>query len=389
VRASVAEFPWYPLHRSALACLLADAGRTAEARAVFDELAANDFEALYPDSEWLLGAALASDACAALGDEAAAATLYAQLLPFAGAHAIGIAEGSVGAVQRYLGLLAATMGRADDAVRHLDLGIAANERLGAWPWVAHTQHDLAAVLRRRAGSGDAERATALDAAALATAQRVGMTALEAAISETGVQGAPPAVGAESAAMFRREGEYWTVHFEDAPFRIRDMKGMRHLARLLAEPGRELHALDLAGAGQSDGGKSTTEIGEFRSDPFSDGGPIIDPEAREAYRTRLAELREELDEATVWNDPERAARASAEMDALTQELAGALGLGGRGRVATSASERARLSVTRAIRAALARIAEQSPALGRHLEATIRTGAFCSYVPDPRVPIRWQF
>jgi hypothetical protein len=388
VRRSVAEFPWYPVHRCALACLLAEEGQTVEARAVFDELAMDDFRALYPDCEWLLGVALASDACARLGDEAAAAVLYSQLLPFSGGHAIGHTEGSVGSVDRYLGLLAATMGRADDAVRHLDRGIAANERLGAWPWVAHTQHDLADVLRRRAGSGDVERATALDGAALVTARRLGMTALEGAIVETGESGATPAVEAEAAATFRREGEYWTIQFEDAPFRIRDMKGMRHLARLLAEPERELHALHLAGAERSAGAKSSPEIGEFTSDPFSDSGPIIDPEAREAYRSRLAELREELDEATAWNDPERATRASSEMDALTQELAGAVGLGGRERVTTSAAERARLSVTRAIRAALARIGEQSPALGRHLEATIHTGAFCSYVPDPRVPIRWE-
>jgi tetratricopeptide (TPR) repeat protein len=388
VRASVAEFPWYPVHRSALVCLLAEAGRTVEARAVFEELATDDFHALYPDCEWLLGTALASDACAMLGDQAAAAVLYSQLLPFSGGHAIGHTEGSVGSVDRYLGLLAATMGRPDDAVRHLTHGIAANERLGAWPWAAHTQHDLAGVLRRRAGAGDVQRANALDAAALATARRLGMSALEAEIGEGSALGAAPAVEAESAATFRREGEYWTIRFEDAPFRIRDMKGMRHLARLLAEPGRELHALDLAGADQSNGARSSPEIGEFTSDPFADGGPIIDPEAREAYRSRLAELREDLDEATAWNDPGRAARASSEVDALTQQLAGAVGLGGRDRVATSAAERARLSVTRAIRAALARIGEQSPALGRHLEATIHTGAFCSYIPDPRVPIRWE-
>jgi tetratricopeptide (TPR) repeat protein len=387
-RASAAEFPWYPVHRGALACLLADAGRMAEAQSVFDELATDDFKALYPDCEWLLGVALVSDACAMLGDGVAAAVLYSQLAPFSGAHAIGHTEGSVGSVDRYLGLLAATMGRTDDAVRHLTHGIAANERLGAWPWVAHTQHDLAGVLRRRAGSGDRERADTLDGMALATARRLGMSALERAIGEVGESRAAQAPKAESSGTFRREGEYWTIRFEGAPFRIRDMKGMRHLARLLADPGRELHALDLAGAERPDGVKTSPEIGEFTSDPFADGGPIIDPEARKAYRSRLAELREELDEATAWNDPERAVRASSEMDALTQELAGAVGLGGRERVTSSASERARLSVTRAIRAALSHIGEQSAALGAHLEATIRTGTFCSYAPDPRAPIHWE-
>jgi len=45
-------------------------------------------------------------------------------------------------------------------------------------------------------------------------------------------------------------------------------------------------------------------------------------------------------------------------------------------------------TRAIRAALARIRAHSPALADHLDATIHTGTFCSYAPDPRAPITWR-
>jgi hypothetical protein len=75
-------------------------------------------------------------------------------------------------------------------------------------------------------------------------------------------------------------------------------------------------------------------------------------------------------------------------ALVHELSAALGLGGRDRAAASASERARVSVTRAIRSALDRIGRQDPTLGDHFEATIRTGTFCSYVPDPRIPITWR-
>ena len=386
VRASVEEFPWYPLHRSALACLLLDAGRTDEARAVFDEMAVDEFRMHYPDCEWMLGIPLASEACAALGDATAAAVLYRQLLPFAGGHANGHTEGSIGSVDRYLGLLADTMGNTDDAERHLEAAIAANERMGAWPWAAHTGHDLARVLSRRARPGDRERADALDRAALATARRLGMTALEAAIR--GGRGPTQDESASSRATFRREGEYWTIRFEGDPFRVRDTKGMRYLARLLAEAGRELHALDLAGADQTGGNGARPEAGEMGSDAFGDIGPVLDAEARAAYQGRLAELREERDGATAWNDQERAARADAEIDALTRQLAAAVGLGGRERLASSPAERARLSVTRAIRGALARIEEQSPDLGGHFNATIRTGTFCSYVPDPRSPVRWE-
>ena len=118
VRASIDDFPWYPLHRAALACLLCDVGRVDEARIVFDDLAVDGFSALYRDSMWLLGMALASDACAMLGDAEQASVLFEQLAPYAGRHAIGHAEGSAGVVDRYLGLLASTRG---DSTRPSDI----------------------------------------------------------------------------------------------------------------------------------------------------------------------------------------------------------------------------------------------------------------------------
>ena len=174
VRESARDFPWYPMHRTALVCLLIDLGRAAEARSAFDDLAVGDFEAIYRDNEWLLGMCLASEACALLGDVAAARTLYEQLVPFAGRHAIGHAEGSVGAVDRYLGLLAATIGNIDDAVRHFVAAIATLQAMGARPWTAHAQHDLAEVLRRRGESTDLAQADELDRSALATAEALGM-----------------------------------------------------------------------------------------------------------------------------------------------------------------------------------------------------------------------
>ena len=99
---------------------------------------------------------------------------------------------------------------------------------------------------------------------------------------------------------------------------------------------------------------------------------------------LRELEEDLAEATSWADPVRAARARQEMQFLADELAAAVGLGGRDRKTGSAAERARVNITRAIRAALSRIRAHSPALADHLDATIHTGTFCSYAPDPRAP-----
>jgi hypothetical protein len=115
---------------------------------------------------------------------------------------------------------------------------------------------------------------------------------------------------------------------------------------------------------------------------------LDEQAKTAYRARLRDLEEDLAEATSWADPVRAATARQEMQFLTGQLAAAVGLGGRDRRAGSAAERARVNITKAVKIALSRIRAYSPALADHLDATIHTGTFCSYTPDPRAPIAWH-
>ena len=197
-------------------------------------------------------------------------------------------------------------------------------------------------------------------------------------------------GAARLDIFRREGDYWTIGSDEAPVRLRDSKGLRYLDVLISNPGVEHHALDLVGGGAR-GRPSSGSIDEregFEADPFADAGPALDSEAKSAYRRRLAELGEELAEAEAFNDPERAARARAEADLITEELAKAVGLGGRDRRLASAAERARVNVTRSIRTAMAKIAANDDALGRYLEATVKTGTFCCYrpiaVPDLEAP-----
>ena len=167
------------------------------------------------------------------------------------------------------------------------------------------------------------------------------------------------------------------------------------ALLLGQPGRELHATDLEAmvGGPTEptasGPDRRVDHGELGLRPdFGDAGELLDAEARAAYKARLDELEEELDEAERFNDPIRAERAREERDFLVRELARAVGLGGRDRRAASHAERARLNATRAIRAALANLARAHPALGRHLAANIRAGQYCSYTPDPRTPVTWE-
>ena len=121
--------------------------------------------------------------------------------------------------------------------------------------------------------------------------------------------------------------------------------------------------------------------EVRGRGEGDAGPLLDVQAKAAYRARVTELQEEIEEAESFNDPERASRARDELGFLARELAGAVGLGGRDRKTGSDAERARVNVTRAIRTALKRIADHDPVLGRSLGGAIRTGTFCVYEPAP--------
>ena len=211
----------------------------------------------------------------------------------------------------------------------------------------------------------------------------------------GIAGAPPPrrpgptdQSAGSSDVFRREGDYWTVVFDGQTVRVRDLKGMHYLARLLAEPGREHHVLDLVAAETGPDTPSDRRTVDLPVITSGDAGELLDAQAKGAYRRRLAEIDEDIDEARAAGDVQRAAQADTERDFLVQELARAFGLGGRGRRAASSSERARAGVTRAIRQAMARLAEHHPGFGEHLGRTVRTGTYCVYAPDPRAATAWN-
>ncbi len=190
---------------------------------------------------------------------------------------------------------------------------------------------------------------------------------------------PSSVLAPHRGVLACEGDIWSVSFGDRTVRLRGVKGFQYLALLLSDPGREFHALDLVARC------------EKRVDSFVPSAALaaepLDAQAKLAYQRRLIEIEEDLVEAHRLNDIERAGQAEAERDFLLRELAAAVGLGGRGRRTGSASERARVSVTRALRQAIARIRQHHPTLAQHLDHAIRTGTFCAYCPDPQSPVTW--
>jgi class 3 adenylate cyclase len=191
-------------------------------------------------------------------------------------------------------------------------------------------------------------------------------------------------------VLRREGDYWTIHCGESAFHFKDSKGFRSLARLLATPHVEIHVLELARviADSSVARNAALPTGGDHLVPHEPAGPVLDGQAKAEYRERLRELDQEIDEAQNWGDAERAARAEAEKRTLARQLASALGLGGRDRKLPSPGERARVNLTRTIRAAIDSIAASHPDLGAHLRAAIRTGTFCSYSPHPGVSDHWH-
>jgi DNA-binding CsgD family transcriptional regulator len=165
--------------RPGLALIYSELGRTREARAEFESLARHDFTDLSRDALWMTSMTYLTDVCTFLGDTARAATLYQLLLPYAERTVvIGSAVACYGAMSRYLGALATTMGHLDMAAQHFEDALAMNARMEAWPWLAHTQYAYATMLLARHQPGDSDKATALLDSALVTARGLDMRALE-------------------------------------------------------------------------------------------------------------------------------------------------------------------------------------------------------------------
>jgi tetratricopeptide (TPR) repeat protein len=182
----------------------------------------------------------------------------------------------------------------------------------------------------------------------------------------------------SHAVFRRDGDTRTVEWGSSKTVVRDLKGLRYVERLLADPGREFHAVQLIRL--EDGGPTSGGV--------DTGIPVLDDVAKRAYQRRLAEIEEDIDDAHADNDLIRAELAERDREYIVAELRRAAGLGGRGRTVLDDAERARVSVTRSIRYSLDRLAEQSPAVAAHLRQHVRTGTYCAYEPDPLHDVRWD-
>jgi DNA-binding CsgD family transcriptional regulator len=176
-----------------------EAGDAATARREFEHVAAGNFAAVPRTITWQLGLTpltRLADVCAFLGDAARSAALYERLLPYADQTVVGgWAVVCAGSVARSLGQLAAVMGDGHAATTHFEAALALEARMGARPWLAHTQRQYAQVLATRRGRGDRRRARQLLGAALALYTDMGMDHFAAQtrtlLADPALAGIPP------------------------------------------------------------------------------------------------------------------------------------------------------------------------------------------------------
>lgn len=342
--ALTADFPEVAVFLSSVganARALALAGYDDAARELLDRTQAIGLDATVRDAEWLPNIVTLLDTAVMLRHPLLADVLgvvepYAALVAFE-----GIGAGLYGSVARFVARACSALGRHDDAIAYARTALDVNRRFGA----------------RLAADASQTLADVLDAA--------GCTDSPAALP----------VAAPAPAALVRDGDVWHITFAGETTIVKHTKGVADLAVLLAAGGREVHVSELVGVDASvlrAGGRS---------------GDALDRRAVAAYRDRLVELAEEIDDADAAHDITRAERARIEHDAVVEQLAAGLGLGGRARAAgPDPVERSRKAVAARLRDAIRRIDAIHPTLGRHLDVSIKTGTFCSYRPEH--PVVWR-
>jgi hypothetical protein len=347
----------------ALATVASMAGDSWTATSALRRLCRPNLAALRHNSIWLVTIFGAVLAARLLEDKDVAAEAYELLVPFAELPLTGsFAITCLGSVHYPLAVAAATLERWYVAVDHFRQSMAASEALGHRPAHVLSEAGLGEVL---AVTSEAAESARCIARAEAAATALGMDAWCTRWAQFAPR-AEPYVRAQCV----RHGAMWLLSAAGRSVTISDSLGVRYLAKLLSNPGAEIGALELV---------QQQSLDRTAADPAVQ--ELLDEDARRAYRQRITELQQQIDEAESDSDLVRVEAARSELDWLLAELGHATGLSGRSRAFPTDAERARSSVQKAIRRALIRIGAADPEIRAHLEATVVTGIRCSYQPSP--------
>jgi tetratricopeptide (TPR) repeat protein len=309
------------------------AGRLDRVRETIGIFTAEVLAELPRDSDWLLIRQCLLEGALAIKDAEIVSDVLTLLEPYAGRAVIN--AGAVmfhGVTDDTLGRAAALLGSRSDAEQLCATALATYERIGAVWWRDRLQQ--------------------------ATQQPMKV----------------PGQSITTVHMHEQSGGLWLIGRVGHQMTLPNLRGLHHLQALVARPNTAIDVLHLV---KADGGMALDEPGV----------DLIDDQARRAYRARLIEVDHDIDEASTESDLGRLERLTDEREALLEQLRAATGIGGRSRTTGSSRERARIAVRKSIMAAVARVAESDPWLGRHLRNHVRTGSECRYESDPDHPVRW--
>jgi tetratricopeptide (TPR) repeat protein len=420
-RAFVAQNPGVPVFSCTMAYIWMELGRIEDGRREFKRLTEHGLDALHRrGTDWIFILAVLGELCCFFSDKYFAQLIYDRLKHFDDRTVTLFHLAGFGPVSIYLAKLACLLDQRQEGIKYFKKAIDFNEKVGALPWIAEAKYEFARVLICGGGEHDRERAEKLGKESREISEQIQNVRLLTKLEQLSTSSAgtvipgPPWDSVSSAASSRdggnsaiepqvselqrgrdlprvaREGEYWTLSFQGQTIRIKDSKGLGYIDVLLKHPNKEIHAFNLVAnnpvgerpaAGSAKVNVSTE--GLTVSHELSHSGPMLDDVAKKAYRKRLSDLQEELTECKAAGKEEKACELEEEIDALQSELRRALGLRGRDRLAGSAAERARINVTRAIKAVISKITEHDSVLAQHLAMSIRTGVFCSYIPERKI------
>jgi hypothetical protein len=319
--------------RAEAAMIWLGAGRLDKVAEMIGAFTPGVLDELPRDSDWLLVLQCVLEGALATGDREIAASVVSLLSPYAGRSVVNA---------------------------------------GAVMWHGVTDDTLA---RAHAMLGDAETSARQRASALATYERIGATWWRDRLRDTLPANPVPDDDLTKVYLHQQRGGLWLVGREGATFVLPQMRGLTHLRALLASPDSNVSASSLVGSAVEQPGLD-----------------LLDEHSRRLLKQRIAQLDAELAEASEPGEPRGLAddnlcQLRDERETLAAYLAGGTGLAGRRRTSGSSSERARVTVRKAIVSAMAKIAEIDPWLGRHLHDRISTGHTCRYNSDPDRPVAW--
>jgi hypothetical protein len=347
---------------AALAVAAAASGDLRTAAGVLARLSGRDFADLPRSSTWLVMMYGVVEAANMLGDSNTASIAYKLLSPYAEfpmVASLGVA--CFGSAHHSLGVAALTTGDLEQAVDHLRAAVQHNLALTHWPAVVASRLRYVEALRGRGLPSDEPVARQELATAVKEAEAMAIPLREPCHSEL----------PNLSVTCSRYGHSWKIESGDRSIVLENSVGLLHLAVLLANPGQEVYAADLA-AGLS-------ILNRTSADRAISSQPFLDPVAIRSYRDRLSNLASEIEQLESDNDDDGASTAKVERDWIMGELAAATGIGGAARLFPDGQERARIAVGRAIRRALARVTEADVVIGEHLRRSVHTGVRCCYRP----------